>query len=175
MKIKTFYSQLSQSPTKIKLALTAALVAWGMLCMIPLAGDFFFVWPERAGQTSGIRSGPSTPVIALEPASGSAGTPVTVRGEGWPAGSLVFIYLTAPDEIEIPDYPIAKSITDFEGRFMAHFVFPRRDHWENQDWAMVIARTDDGGLPVQASFDLAGSVSQTEKIPASPAPTTPPP
>jgi hypothetical protein len=66
----------------------------------------------------------------------------------------------APDEIEIPDYPITNVIADFEGRPIARFVFPRGSHWENQDGVAVIARTDNDGLPVQAISDLESSISQ---------------
>jgi hypothetical protein len=159
MSLKNLYHQLSQTPVSAKKVITPVMLAWGMFCIGFFAGSFFFLF-ERSGRPLNVTSGIYTPVIALEPASGSAGTSVTVRGEGWPAGSLVLIYVVAPDEMEILDYPIATAIADFEGRSIARFVFPSGSRWENQEVAVVIARTDDSRLPVQAIFDVESSISQ---------------
>lgn len=154
MKSKHLYHQLSQSSIGTKLAATAVLVT--MLYMSLFSSSFFFFSPERSNVTPEAY----TPVITLEPASGGVETRITVRGKGWPVGSLVSIYLTAPDEVEILDYPVATTLADFEGRLATRFVFPSGNHWEGQEAAIIIARTDDGRLPVQAAFNLESGPSK---------------
>lgn len=155
MNSKLLRSYLRPSPIRSKLAVIAIVVAWGILYLGFLASRLFFP-SERLVTTAGADS----PVITLESASGGPGARVTVRGKGWPVGSRVSIYLTAPDEVEILDYPVATTITDVEGQWIARFVFPKGNQWESQGAATITAQTDDNRQPVQAIFKLESGPGQ---------------
>jgi len=62
--------------------------------------------------------------------------------------------------LKFPDYAVAASVTDPDGRFMTGFLFPSELRWQDQEEAKIIARTDDGAIAAQANFRLVEPVSQ---------------
>jgi len=166
MKIRNLLDQFAASSTSVKVAAVVTIVVWVTIFVAIIAGTTFIL--ERPGETIPPTPGGSTPAIALEPTAGSVGTPVTVRGEGWNAGSMVLIYLVAPGEMETPAYGVAGAVADLEGRFTASFVFPSEPRWENRDQATVIARAADSGAAAQALFDIMSSPDQPGEPTATP-------
>jgi len=141
--------------------------------MVTLAVFTFFL--ERPGQAA--ESTPANiPVIILEPTLGQPGTSVTIRGQNWPTGSTVLIYLTTPDQSGIPAYAIAGPIADSQGQFVTSFVFPTESRWENQKQALVIARVENSGTTAQANFNIVSQAviqpTETPTIPVEPTATS---
>jgi hypothetical protein len=164
MKIKRLLDQFTSSSTSIKIATAATLTIWATIFVALIAGTIFLL-TERPGEAQQPTPDGSTPAIVLEPTAGPVGTSVTVRGEGWNAGSMILIYLVAPGEMETTSYAVAGPIADLEGRFTAGFVFPPEPRWEDRDLATVIARAADSGASAQALFNIVSSAVQpTESL-----------
>jgi PKD repeat protein len=160
MKIKNLLEQLTSS-TNVKIATVATIVIWVTILVAVIAGTIFMM-TERPGKALQPTPDGSIPAIVLEPTSGSVGTPVTVRGEGWSAGSMVLIYLVAPDETEPPVHAVASSVADSEGRFTTGFIVPSEPGWQNQGLATVIARAADSGAAARALFGVTSQTQPTE-------------
>ena len=167
MNMKRLLNQFASSSTTIKVATAVTLVIWATIFITLIAGTIFLL-TERPGEAQQPTPDGSKPAIVLEPTGGPIGTSVTVRGEGWDAGSMVLIYLVAPGEMEPPAYGVAGAVADLEGRFTAGFVFPFEPRWENQDQAMVIARAADSGAAAQALFNIVSSPDQPTETPEVP-------
>ena len=172
MKIKSLLNQFASSSTKVKIAIAATMVIWVTIFVAVIAGTIFML-TERPGEAQQPTPYGSIPAIVLEPTSGPVGTPVTVRGEGWNAGSMVLIYLMAPGETEPPVYAVASSVADSEGRFTTGVVVPSEPRWENQGLATVIARAADSGAAARALFGVSSQTQPTETpiVPAEPTAT----
>jgi PKD repeat protein/uncharacterized protein YgiM (DUF1202 family) len=151
----------------IKIATTVTVMIWTTIFVALIAGTIFIL-RERPGEAQQPTPGASTPAIVLEPTAGPVGTSVTVRGEGWNAGSMVLIYLVAPGEMETPAYGVAGAVADLEGRFTAGFVFPSEPRWENRNRATVIARAADSGASAQALFNIVSPPDQPTETPVAP-------
>jgi hypothetical protein len=87
MKTKNLLERLATSSVSVKIATIATIVIW-ITIFVALFGGTIFMLTERPGEAQRPTPDGSIPVIVLEPTSGSVGTPVTVRGEGWNAGSM---------------------------------------------------------------------------------------
>jgi PKD repeat protein len=171
MKIKRFLDQFIQSPTNIKIAAMAVVAVWGLVLVALVVGTILLL--ERPAQTLPPTPGGGTPAIALEPAAGTPGTTVTVRGEGWTSNHVVLLYLMAPGQTEPPNFAIAGSTADAEGRFTARFVVPSEPGWEDAGLATVIAQTAEGAS-AHALFSLVSAPQQptvTQVTPSQPTPT----
>jgi PKD repeat protein/uncharacterized protein YraI len=161
MKIKTLLKKLTGSTRSVKIATTTTIVIWVTIFVAVIAGTIFML-TERPAKSQQPTPDGSIPAIVLEPTSGPMGTPVTVRGEGWSAGSMVLVYLVAPGETEPPVYAVASSVADSEGRFTTGFVVPSESRWENQGLATVIARAADSGAAARALFGVSSQTQPTE-------------
>jgi hypothetical protein len=161
MKTKSLLNQFASSSTKVKIAIAATMVIWVTIFVAVIAGTIFML-TERPGEAQQPTPYGSIPAIVLEPTSGPVGTPVTIRGEGWNAGSMVLIYLMAPGETEPPVYAVASSVADSEGRFTTGVVVPSEPRWENQGLATIIARAADSGAAARALFGVSSQTQPTE-------------
>jgi len=164
MNIKNFFNQLTQNPTKAKIAILVAIFLIWTGILIAITVGLFLVTFEESGQTLEPTPGGIAPVIVLEPATGPVGAFVTIQGQGWPAGSVVLIYLTAPDDTEIPAYAIAGSVVDQAGQFVAAFTFPSEPRWQNQNLATITAQADNG-VTALASFTIVSQETQPTPTP----------
>ncbi|MDH4135837.1 MAG: PA14 domain-containing protein, partial [Anaerolineae bacterium] len=167
MKIKRLLNQFATSPTSIKIATAATVMIWATIFVALIAGTIFILM-ERPGEAQQPTPDGSIPAIVLEPTAGPVGTSVTIRGEGWDAGSMVLIYLVVPGETDTNGYAVAGSVANLEGRFTAGFVFPSEPRWENRELATVIARAADGGASAQALFSIVSSPNQPTETPGVP-------
>jgi PKD repeat protein/uncharacterized protein YgiM (DUF1202 family) len=172
MKIKRFLDQFIQSPTNIKIAAMAVVAVWGLVLVALVVGTILLM--ERPAQTLPPTPGGVTPAIVLEPAAGPPGTTVTVRGEGWTSNHVVLLYLMAPGQTEPPNFAIAGSTADAEGRVTARFVVPSEPGWEDAGLATVIAQTADG-ISAHALFSLVSAPQPATATPVTPSQPTPTP
>jgi PKD repeat protein/uncharacterized protein YraI len=155
--LKRFFDQFAQSSPGTKIAISAVVVVWTMILAAFMAGAVLLL--EKPGQAQQPTPGGATPAIVLEPAAGPPGTTVTVRGEGWTSSHVVLIYLVAPGQTEPPNFAIAGSTADADGRFTARFVVPSEPGWEGEGLATVVAQTTEGAS-AQEFFSLTSTSGQ---------------
>jgi len=124
-----------------------------------------FLLLEQPTHTLPPTPGGTIPKITLEPAAGPPGATVRVKGEGWVPGSMVFVYLKAPGERELPSYAVAGFNADAMGRFTTGFVVPSGPGWENQGLATVVAQVAEGGAAAQAFFSVMRAPEQPTATP----------
>ncbi|HLF27401.1 MAG TPA: choice-of-anchor D domain-containing protein [Anaerolineae bacterium] len=110
--------------------------------------------------------------IQLSPVEGGPGTLVTVSGEGWPVGDLVFVGLTDASTglaAQLDPTTVVVAATVNEARaFNAAFTFPVDARWASLSVVWVTAQSSTGGETVSAMFRMAAP-------PTPPAPLTPTP
>jgi chitodextrinase len=167
--IKLLFSQLTRSPTSIKIAIPAVTgILTLVLVMLTAACNFSVEQPSQALEP---KPGVGFPVILLEPAVGQAGTLVTVQGERWNPGDMVLIYLIAPGETSLPTYASSGAVADAKGRFSTEFVVPLGANWEpagepgSHRLATVLARAEKSGASAQAVFSVVDSEMQSTPRP----------
>lgn len=159
MKLNNLFNQFQQSSTLTKWVIIALVGIWTMV-LVGLIGSAILLL-ETPGQASSATPGGS-PTITLDPATGSAGSSVTVRGQGWNPGSMVLIYLAAT---ETPSYALASAVVDREGRFNTNLVVPLDSQWTQSGAITVIARTDDNGMSAQATLNIDSPGEQPTATP----------
>ncbi|UCC89087.1 MAG: SH3 domain-containing protein, partial [Anaerolineales bacterium] len=175
MKNNGLWDRWAQTPPSVKIAIMGVLVIWATIVAALVAGVVLL----RPGAEQALQPTPEMviPKIALEPAAGPVGAPVTVRGEGWPAGGTILIYLVPPGETERPSQATSSATADAQGRFTIQFWIPREPGWETQGLAVVIAQTTEGGLAAQAPFSVVkepGQPTLTAVLSQTPSPTLTP-
>jgi PKD repeat protein len=148
MKLNNLFNQFQQSSTLTKWVIAALVGIWTMV-LVGLIGSAILLL-ETPGQASPATPGGS-PTITLDPATGSAGSSVTVHGQDWNPGGMVLIYLSAT---ETPSYALASAVVDGEGRFSTNLVVPLDSQWTQSGAATIIARTDDNGMSAQATLNI---------------------
>src|SRR5262245_42080610 len=139
---KSLYNQFTRSSLGTQLAVVAIAVAWALLFVIVAVWAFLYF--EDRGQAQAVTPVTNIPVITLDPVTGSAGSEVTVQGQGWPANNMIRIFLLGSGEPNFPEYAVANTVSNSEGQITAQFTFPEESRWENQDSAAVVARTEGG-------------------------------
>jgi hypothetical protein len=152
---KNLYNQFTSSSLGAQLAIVAVAAAWALLFVI--VGIWAFLYFEAQGQAQEVTPVTNIPVIMLDPVTGSAGTEVTVQGQGWPANNGVMIFLLASDEPNVPEFAVANAVSNPEGQFTTQFTFPEESRWNDEDSAAVVARTEGGELAAMANFELINS------------------
>jgi PKD repeat protein len=172
MRIRRLLDRFAASPTSIKIAITAVVLAWTVALAALIAGAILV--RERPGQALQPVPDRAIPGIVLEPAAGPPGTSVTVRGQGWEPGSVVLIYPAAPGGAEPPSYAAAGSTADEAGRFTTRLVVPSEPGWANPGQATILARAADNGAAGNGA--AAGASAQADfGLEAAPVPPTPEP
>jgi hypothetical protein len=181
MKLNELFFQFQQSSWLTKLAFSLLGLVWIVVLAGLLGlGILLIDSPSRALQPT---PGGISPAIYLDPATGSAGSTVTVRGEGWTDGSMVLLYLSTTGET--PDYALASAIVDGEGRFTVNLVIPQDTPWTVAGNATLVARTQDESMSAQATLNIASpgdlsgltptaTLSPTATAEVSPTPTATP-
>jgi len=113
-------------------------------------------------------------LIIPVPASGVVGTNVTVAGQGWLAGSTVFLSLADPanaamanSKSKLASIPkkatVAGFLVDAQGRFTGSILIPTGQGWEGKPSALIIAYTGDLQAAALATFTIT-------TVPPSPTP-----
>lgn len=153
MDIQQFLDELRHGSTTLKVALAVVIMLW-IIILAGVTASILFFSGETTGQAATTPQDINTPIIELQPTIGQIGTYVTVQGRGWEPDTTVFIYLTTPDEPQLPSYAVASALTDEQGQFTAGFIFPAEARWENQNTATILAQNLDKTVAIQANFTL---------------------
>jgi PKD repeat protein/uncharacterized protein YraI len=163
MENKNFFDELMQSSLMTKIILAAVALIWSVVFVL-----LFFLTTlvlERPSEALEATAVITTPTIGLSPAAASAGSTVTINGEGWPVDSKVLIYLVGPDA---PGYAISSATVDATGHFSTDFIFPSDPRWAGQPTLQVLAQAENGSVSAQA---LLMVVSTPEPATATPTAT----
>jgi PKD repeat protein len=162
MRLNDLYDQFQQSSPLTKLLIGLLGLIWTVVLVGLLGvGILLFASPSRALQPT---PGAAAAAIILEPATGSAGSSVTVRGQGWTPGSMVLLYLSSGSETA--NYALASAIVDAEGRFSTNLIIPFDSQWATPGTATVVAKTQDNGESAQATLNIAGEANLPSVTPA---------
>lgn len=146
MENRNYFDELFQSSAVVKVALMVVVMIWAVVLVMLVGGTSLLLErPSQALQTT--PDAFTSPVISLNPTLASAGSTVTVNGQGWPAGAKVLIYLA--DTTATP-YALSSATVDSAGRFAADFIFPSDPHWQSNGLVQVLAQTADNGATAQA-------------------------
>jgi len=162
--IKQFLREFAQSSTPIKIVAIAVVMVWGMVLVTVVAASLLLM--ERPGQALPSTPGAGEAAISLEPGSGGPGTHVTVQGEGWKPNEMVLFFLTAPGQSVAPNYAVAGSTADAQGRFTAQFAIPEEADWQTRGVGTLTARVTTGGQTAQAFFNVVGTPIPPTETPA---------
>jgi PKD repeat protein len=151
MRLREYFDQIRRSSSGTLVALAAVVVVWILVLAMVIAGIVFYF--ERPNLAQPPAPGAATaPAIAVEPTAGPAGTPVTVTGQGWAAGSRISIYLLAPGQTQIPNFATAQATVDAEGLFTTTVAIPLEGDWLAPGTAQVMAEVAGGGASARTIF-----------------------
>jgi hypothetical protein len=102
----------------------------------------------------------TTPNIELAPPAGPIGQPITVRGQRWPAGATVEIYLLRSGDVARERRPVGQAVADSLGTFATQIVVPAGQGWEGQRSAQVLARAPGARQEARALYRLLPELAQ---------------
>ncbi len=116
---------------------------------------------------------PSETGIRVLPDSGYSGTEITVIGQNWRPGEVVFIRLQSETGEFDEGYAYAGTVVDEAGQFSTSFVYPYDPKWTQGSVAQVVARAEASGIEAVASFRLVPPTvmpTPTQEATATPTP-----
>jgi len=87
---------------------------------------------------------PIKPTLLLRPDAGPLGMPFNVLGHGWPADTVVDLFLVRPVQAPGVPIPVGQAASDGSGSFTAEVVVPVAQGWEGLPAAIVLARSTGG-------------------------------
>jgi hypothetical protein len=149
------------------LAIAAVVTIWIIAAGIMYLGGLL-IWRITAQVPSTTPGSVNAATISLSPPAGYAGTLITVSGQGWGPGEVVFIQL-APPSGEVQDrFSYAGAVTDESVRFTTSFTFPREERWLSLGTVRIVASASGSGRAASATFQMVAPTPTT-------APTEPPP
>lgn len=157
------WNMFNQSSTLVKTALITMVGVWLIACAATVVG-ITLIWESPSAAQPG-RPEAGRPLITLEPTTGTANTPITVRGQNWRPDRTILIYLAAPGETT-PDYAVASVISNASGEFEVSILIPAEARWETIGLATVIARETESEAATQAFFSLNSPAGQPFETPA---------
>jgi len=152
MENKNLFDQLIQSNLMTKIVLATVVLIWTIVFVMLIAGTTLIL--ERPSEALEATAVTGTPSIWLSPAAASAGSTVTVYGDGWTPGSTVLFYLLGP---AAPDYAVSSAGVDPSGQFTAELVFPSDPRWSTQATVQILAQVEDGSLSAQTILTLVNT------------------
>ena len=161
MEKKNFFDQLLQSSLMTGIIWVTVIAIWTVVFVLLIVGTTLVL--ERRSEALEPTAIGSVPTIGLNPVLTSAGSMVTVYGQGWSAGSQVLIYLPGA---ESPSYAISSATVDTSGSFTVDFIFPADLPGSGQGTVQVLAQTQNGGASAQAFLTVVNNTP-------TPAPITP--
>lgn len=171
--------RLTENWSKLELALLGIFIAllFGAIILFVILGGIFFnnQPPTAISDLPTDEAASSLPTITLAPTVGSAGSTVTVQGEGWPVGSRIVLYFVP---ITPPQYAVNSAIADTQGRFSVDIIIPSDPRWLSESPVPVLAQTDDENLSAQALLTISSPAdipSLTPSVPDEVAPPEPEP
>lgn len=172
MNLQSLIDRFRQSSPVTKIAVSVLALVW-LLVLCTVVGATVLLWerPSQADQST--TPSANGPAITLTPATGSVGSSVTIRGEGWNPGSMVLIYAGDTDPAIEPSYALASAIANEAGQFTIELVIPSETRWTIPGPMPLIARTDDNSVSAQATLNLVAPSGQPSQTPVVTTPTIP--
>jgi len=160
------------------LAIAAVVTIWIIAAGIMYLGGLL-IWRITAQVPSTTPGSETEATISLSPPAGYAGTLITVSGQGWGPGEVVFIQLAPPPGEVQDNFSYAGAVTDESGRFTTSFTFPHEERWLSLSTVRVVASASGSGRTASAPFQVVAPTptpNPTEPPPpATPTPTLPVP
>ena len=139
----------------IRIIVAVATVTW-VVCMCVTLG--VGIWFVRYGEGIDLSAATSSPVtgthVQLSPSEGYAGTELTVNGQNWRAGDVVFVRLQNQTGETDEHYAYAGAVADSTGQFSVSFIYPYDPRWLEGDFVQVVARAEASGMQATAPFRL---------------------
>lgn len=87
---------------------------------------------------------PPAPSAQLSTEAGAVGAPVTISGEGWQPGGIVYVGLAVPGS-SLPELDLAAVVVagtvDQAGRFVAEFSIPADERWADPAGVTIVAQS----------------------------------
>ncbi len=170
------------SNRNVRIAVAAVFVVWVMcLGVMVVAG---LVYTRTNLRAKGVATEVANPVteanIQVSPASGYAGTPLTITGSHWQPGEVVFIRLSATGNLgaDNENYAYAGAVADDKGQFSSTFTYPYESKWLENDGIQIVARAEASGVQATVPFRLEQPTvipTPTELVTATPTDTPIPP
>ena len=145
------------------LAIAAVVTIWIVAAGIMYLGGLL-IWRITA-QVPSVT--PDSTTISLSPPTGYAGTLITVSGQGWGPGEVVFIRLASPSGEGPDSFSYAGAVADDSGRFSTSFTFPHEERWLSLGTVRVVAAASGSGRRASAAFQVVAPTPTTN-------PTEPP-
>ncbi|MCB9078880.1 MAG: PKD domain-containing protein, partial [Anaerolineaceae bacterium] len=168
--------------SKFELTLLGIFVALlvGAIVLFAILGSLFFGSQAPSEISELPTDEASQPLVSLSPSVGSAGSTVTVQGDGWPVGSRIVIYFVP---LSPPRYAVNSTIVDPDGRFSVDIIVPSDPRWLSESPVPVLAQTDNEQTSAQALLTISSPAdipsltpAASEEIePPEPEPTSTPP
>ncbi len=119
----------------------------------------------------------TAPSVRLSTETGTVGTPVTISGEGWQPGDIVYVGLAAPGssspELDLTTVVVAGTV-DQAGRFVAMFWIPPDDRWADPAGVTIVAQSLVTGQTAAMPFRVTAMPTPTPTETATPTVTTTP-
>jgi len=157
------------------LAAAAVVITWLIAAGILYLGGLL-IWRITAQAPS---VSPDSAMISVNPPAGYAGTRITVSGQGWGPGEVVFIRLAPPSDEGQDSFVYAGAVTDESGCFTTRFIFPQEGKWLGLGTVRIVASASGSGRSVSALFRIMAptpTMTPTEPPPsATPTPVPPVP
>ena len=97
---------------------------------------------------------PIRPALVLQPDAGPLGVPFDVLGTGWPANTVVDLFLARPVPKPGDPIPVAQVSSDGTGSFATQLAIFGGEGWEGLPSALVMARSADGKYTAEATYRL---------------------
>ena len=158
----SIFRRLQQKPLLVTFTLiVTAVVGVSLLGFAVLAGD---IPAPVATPTSA-----PMPSVQLSPVEGEPGTLITVTGDGWRPGDIVFVRLDGSSSDQEMQTPLASAMVMDEGGFTASFIFPSDAPWADLPLVQVRVWSPATGDEAFAVFQVLAA----DQTPA-PAPTATP-
>jgi hypothetical protein len=158
------------------LAIAAVVTIWIIAAGIMYLGGLL-IWQITAQVPSTTPGSVNAATISVSPPAGYAGTLITVSGQGWGPGEVVFIQL-APLPGEVQDhFSYAGAVTDESDRFTTSFTFPREERWLSLGTVRIVASASGSGRTASATFQVVAPTptdTPTEPLPSATLTPTPP-
>ena len=144
-----------------------------------LVGGFMLLRNRPTAVAPTTTSATDTPTsatqISLEPADGSLGIPVFVRGTGWVPGEVVVVFLLSPTGDINESLTVAVAVADETGAIEKAFTMPKGTPWDQMSELVILARSNRTGNEARATFrHVLPSPTPTPTITQTPTPTATP-
>ncbi|MCB0166483.1 MAG: PKD domain-containing protein [Anaerolineae bacterium] len=167
------FQSILENWSKFELTLLGIFVALlvGAIVLFAVLGSIFLS-DRPASEISDLPTDEaSQPAVSLSPNVGSAGSTVTVQGDGWPVGSRIVIYFVP---LSPPRYAVNSTIVNPDGRFSVDIIVPSDPRWLSESPVPVLAQTDDEQVSAQALLTISSPADIPSLTPAVPEEIEPP-